>query len=70
MAYHVLLALFFNFLISLVAHWLSVFVLVILDRRPCVNMSAIGSTSKSARTVLPKHTQRSLEEERKSRHVN
>jgi len=31
--YHVLLA-FFSFRISLVAHWLSVLVFVILDRRP------------------------------------
>ena len=50
--YHVLLA-FLSFLISLVAHWLSVFVLLVLDRRPWVRRSLIGSTSNMLSMLAP-----------------
>ena len=61
--YHVgLAASFFIFLICLVAHWLSCFVLVLLERRPCVSRSLMGSTSTMLSMCEPKAVSRSLQE--------
>ena len=61
--YHVgLAASFFIFLICLVAHWLSCLVLVLLERRPCVRRSLMGSTSTMLSMCMPKAVSRSLQE--------
>ena len=61
--YHVgLAASFFILRICLVAHWLSCLVLVLLERRPCVRRSLMGSTSTMLSMCEPKAVSRSLRE--------
>ena len=58
--------LLFIFLISLVAHWQSALVLLVLDLLPDVSSSEMGSTSTRVRIELPNARHKSLEERKSS----